>query len=158
MPESAMVPGAKPRLFLDSNVIFSALYSARGAPGVIMEHFVKGDITIVISQQVLEEVVRTVKEKLPAALPALRRLLVSAPPEVVADPEPADMERWREWLKPGDAAVLAAAISAQPDYFVTGDMHFTSIGDKVAEAGLSVVTPAQFLEAWQRRRRPDTTD
>lgn len=155
MPESATVPVAKPRVFLDSNVIFSALYSARGAPGVIMEHFVRGDITIVISQQVLEEVVRTIKEKLPAALPAFKRLLVSALPEVVADPEPTDIERWRKWLKPGDATVLAAAISAQPDYFVTGDMHFLAIRERVTETGLKVVTPVQFLKGWQKQNGPD---
>jgi predicted nucleic acid-binding protein len=61
------VPEPKPRVFLDSNVIFSGLYSPKGAPGIIPEHFIKGDISVVVSQQVLEEIIRTVKEKLPDA-------------------------------------------------------------------------------------------
>ena len=145
-----MVPRHRPRVFLDSNVIFSGLYSPDGAPGIILEHFVKGSISVVVSQQVLEEVVRTVRAKLPDALPALRRLLVSIPPEVVADPEREEIERWMKKLPLGDAAILAAAIGAQPDYFVTGDKHFTQSPGIGEEAGLHIVTPARFLELLER--------
>ena len=54
----------RPRVFLDSNVVFSGVHSPEGAPGIILEHFVKGSISVVVSQQVLEEVVRTIKAKL----------------------------------------------------------------------------------------------
>lgn len=107
-----MVPRSKPRVFLDSNVIFSGLYSPEGAPGIILEYFVKGRISVVVSQQVLEEVIRTVKEKLPDALPALRKLLVNAPPDVSADPELPDIKRWTKKLSLGDAAIMAVAIAA----------------------------------------------
>jgi putative PIN family toxin of toxin-antitoxin system len=144
------VPKARPRVFLDSNVVFSGLYSAEGAPGIILERFVKGSIRVVVSQQVLEEVVRTVKAKLPSALPALRRLLVSTPPEVVADPQRRELERWMNKLPLGDAVILAAAIGAQPDYFITGDRHFTESPGVAEEAGLRIVTPAQFLGLLER--------
>ncbi len=140
------MPKLKPRVFLDSNVIFSGLYSPEGAPGIIFEHFVKGNISVVVSQQVLEEVIRTVKEKLPDSLPALRRLLINTPPEVAADPQLPDIKRWTKKLHLGDAAILAAAISAQPDYFITGDRHFIENPDIVKETGLSIVMPAQFLK------------
>lgn len=144
------MPKARPRVFLDSNVVFSGLYSAEGAPGIILERFVKGSIRVVVSQQVLEEVVRTVKAKLPSALPALRRLLVSTPPEVVADPQRRELERWMNKLPLGDAVILAAAIGAQPDYFITGDRHFTESPGVAEEAGLRIVTPAQFLGLLER--------
>jgi hypothetical protein len=140
----------KPRVFLDSNVIFSGLYSPDGAPGVILEHFVKGNVAIVVSQQVLEEVIRTIKEKLPDVLTALRRLLVNTPPEVVADPKLRDIELWTKKLYLGDAAILAAAVAAQPDYFITGDRHFLDNQEIAENAGLKIVTPAQFLEVWTK--------
>jgi putative PIN family toxin of toxin-antitoxin system len=145
-----MVPSHRPRVFLDSNVIFSGLYSPEGAPGIILERFAKGSIRVVVSQQVLEEVVRTVRAKLPDALPALRRLLVSIPPEVVADPGRKEIERWTKELLLGDAAILAAAIGAQPDYFITGDKHFTQSPGIGEETGLRIVTPAQFLGLLER--------
>jgi putative PIN family toxin of toxin-antitoxin system len=141
-----MTPKPKPRVFLDSNVIFSGLYSPKGAPGIILEHFIRGEISVVISQQVLEEVIRTVKEKIPDTLPALRRLLVSAPPEVIADPKPERIERLTGRLPIGDAAILGAAIAAKPEYFVTGDNHFLKKAALVEETGLNIVTPAQFLK------------
>ena len=144
------MPKARPRVFLDSNVIFSGLYSPEGAPGIILERFVKGSIRVVVSQQVLEEVIRTIKAKLPSALPSLRRLLVSTPPEVVADPQRRELERWMNKLPLGDAVILAAAIGAQPDYFITGDKHFTESPSIAEEAGLRIVTPAQFLGLLER--------
>jgi putative PIN family toxin of toxin-antitoxin system len=145
-----MVPRHRPRVFLDSNVIFSGLHSPEGAPGVILEHFVKGSIRVVISQQVLEEVVRTIRAKLPGALPALRILLVSIPPEVVADPQPQDAKHWMKDLSLGDAVILAAAIGAQPDYFVTGDKHFAEDQSIARESGLRIVSPADFLKLLER--------
>lgn len=145
-----MVPEPKPRVFLDSNVIFSSLHSPQGAPGIILEHFIRGDISVVVSQQVLEEVVRIVKEKLPDALPALRRLLVSAPPEVTPDPTLKEIEPWAKKLPLADAAILAAAMTAQPNYFVTGDSHFLKNPDLAQEKGLVIITPAQFLKITER--------
>ena len=45
-----------------------------------------------------------------------------------------------------NASILAAAISARPDYFVTGDGHFLQISSIIEQAGLRIMTPAQFLE------------
>ena len=140
------MPKRKPRVFLDSNVIFSGLYSPRGSPALILEHFVAGDISVVVSQQVLEEVVRTIKEKLPDALPVLRRLLISTPPEVTADPQLEAIKR-RKWkLSTADAAVLEAAITTRPDYFITGDNHFLDDPHLAEGTDLHIVTPAGFLK------------
>ena len=144
------MPTSKPRVFLDSNVIISGLYSPQGAPGAILERFIKGGINVVVSQQVLEEVIRTIKEKLPEALPALKSLLVSVPPEVVASPRLAEVERRARRLSAADAAILAAAVAAQPDYFVTGDNHFLENPGIREETGLHIVTPAQFLKFMER--------
>jgi putative PIN family toxin of toxin-antitoxin system len=149
LPGSAILPNHKLRVFLDTNVFFSSLYSRTGAPGIIIECFIKGEIRVVISQQVLEEVIRTIKEKIPEALPALRRLLVSTPPELIADPELQEIKRWAGTVTPADAAFLVAAMVAQPDYFITGDNHFIGNQDALKETGLNIINPAQFLKIRQ---------
>lgn len=140
------MPKPEIRVFLDTNVIFSGLYSLQGAPGIILRHFIEGRVRVVVSQQVLDEVIRTIKEKLPEALPALKRLLVNAPPEVRADPSRESIQHWTKELHTADAAILAAAIDAKPDYFVTGDNHFLKNRVIREKAGLNIVTPAQFLK------------
>jgi putative PIN family toxin of toxin-antitoxin system len=140
---------------LDSNVIFSGLYSSRAAPAAILERFIEGRLMVVISQQVMDEVIRTIKKKLPEALPALSKLLVNAPPEIRKDPIPEEVKRWSGLLDIGDAAILGAAIAAQPDYFVTGDRHFIENPEIAEKAGLQIVTPAQFIEAWPREEGDD---
>ena len=141
------MPEPKPRVFLDSNVIFSGLYSSRGAPGIILERFIEGRLRVVISQQVLDEVIQTIKEKLPEALPALRGLLVNMPPEICKDPAPENVKRWMKLMDAGDAAILAAAVAAQPDYFVTGDKRFFENPDIAKKSGLQIITPARFIES-----------
>ena len=145
-----MVSRPKTRVFLDSNVIFSGLYSSQGAPGTILEHFIKGNISVIVSQQVLEEVIRTIKEKFLEALPTLKRLMVSVPPEVAADPPLKEIKRWAKIIPVADIAILAAAVAAQPNYFITGDNHFIENPDLAKVAGLKIVTPAQFLKLLER--------
>jgi putative PIN family toxin of toxin-antitoxin system len=149
------VPEPKTRVFLDSNVIFSGIYSSKGAPTVILERFIEGRLMVVVSQQVMDEVIRTIKEKLPEGLPALRKLLVNAPPEIRKDPTPEEIKRWSELLDIGDAAILAAAVVAQPNYFITGDKHFIENPEIAEKAGLQIVTPAQFIEGWAREEGHD---
>lgn len=134
-----------PRVFLDTNVILSGLYSAKGAPNVILSAFIRDEITVVISRQVLEELVRNVNLKLPSVLPALKAMLVNAPPEITADPSLEEINQWDGKLALGDAAVLAAAVSAKVDYFITGDNHFLASHDVRKKAGIDIITPAQFL-------------
>lgn len=141
-----MRPKRRPRVFLDSNVIFSALYSSGGPPATIVERFIQGELRAVISPQVLEEVVRTVKRKLPEALPALGRLLLAVPPEITRDPAPEEVTRWAGVMGKDDAAILAAAVVTQPDYLVTGDKAFLANPSIAEGSGLRIVTPAQLLD------------
>jgi putative PIN family toxin of toxin-antitoxin system len=140
----------KLRVFLDTNVIFSGLYSSRRAPGTILQYFIEGRISVVVSQQVLEEVIRIIKEKLPESLPALKRFLVNVPPEVGVDPSLDEIHYWTKIIHPADAVILAAAIAAKPDYFITSDNHFLENHTFMEEAGLNIVTPAQFLKLLER--------
>lgn len=100
---------------------------------------------MVISQQVLEEVARTFRRSLPEAVPALKDFLLSTPLEVVADRGSEDVSRWSEFLDEGDAGVIAAALAAEPDYFVTGDGRFLKNALVKKESGLEICTPSVVL-------------
>jgi putative PIN family toxin of toxin-antitoxin system len=143
------VSNPEPRVFLDANVIFSGLYSSHGTPGTILKYLVEGRIKAVISQQVLEEVIRNIKEKLPEALPVLKGLLENVPLEIVADPSLEEISCWVNLIHPADAAILAAAIVAKPDYFLTGDNHFLGNPELINKSTLKIVTTANFLKLFK---------
>ncbi|HEX3247279.1 MAG TPA: PIN domain-containing protein [Chloroflexota bacterium] len=56
---------ASRRPFIDTNVLFSGFYRANSVPGRILEVHARGEITLVLSRRVLEELVRTIRAKMP---------------------------------------------------------------------------------------------
>lgn len=140
-----MAEGAKTRVFLDSNVIFSGLYSGEGPPGDVLEQAVEGRFSKVISRQILDEVVRTVAMKLPAALPALHTLLLGVALEVCGDPDPTAVAAWAKITGADDAPIAAAAAIAEVDFFVSGDSHFLKAAAAAEKKGLRIISPADFL-------------
>lgn len=142
-----MARSPSPRVFLDTNVIFSALYSPTGPPAQILRLHIDGRIQMVLSQQVLEELARTITAKLPAAAAAVQALLLNAPPEVVPDPSLAEVKRWTQLVGTVDAPVIAAAWEAGVDCFVSGDQGFLAKADEIAKERITVLSPRQFIEA-----------
>ncbi len=133
------------RIFLDSNVIFAAFCSPGEPSSAILERFLKGELTIVLSQQILDEVIQTVKENLPGALPIFKKFFISSLPEIVKNPTPAEINYWTQYIISQNASVLAAAVAAQPDFLVTTDQHFFENPEIVEKSGLRIVTPARLL-------------
>jgi putative PIN family toxin of toxin-antitoxin system len=137
------------RIFLDSNVIFSGLHSSSGLAGEILDLFIDNKISVIISQQVLEEVIRTVSLKIPSVLPSLKVLFENVALEIIKDPALTEIERWASHINIEDAAILAAAASIKPDYFITGDRHFYKNRDIVLHSKLNIVTPREFMDSWE---------
>lgn len=137
--------GRKSRVFLDANVFFSGIAFPQGPPGRILELYAAGEIQIVISRQVLEEVARAIQEKAPQALDPLQRLIAAMPPEVVPDPPPDEVDPWAQVINPADAPILAAAVRAQPDCLVTGDRHFLGNPALAQASGLRITSPGEFI-------------
>jgi predicted nucleic acid-binding protein len=141
----------KPRPFIDTNVLFSGLYSPLGPSAAILRQHAQGDITIVISHQVLEELVGVIKNKKPDLLPLLHILLTHAPPELCADPTIDEVEEAKRWINPTDAPILAAARTSDADCIVTGNTrHFTPTVAR--RAAIKIFTPAQYVEEFGARR------
>jgi putative PIN family toxin of toxin-antitoxin system len=140
-----MVASTDLRVFLDSNVIISGIYSPDGPPAKILSLHANSNLTIIVCQLIVEEIIRTIREKKPDALPALQLFLTSTPPLIVKNPPLKEVQRWTGLLHFEDAVIFAAAISAEADYFVTGDRHFHSQPSLAEKSGLQTVTPAQLV-------------
>ena len=134
----------RPRVFLDTNALLSALYSASGPPGAILRLHVDERITIVVSQLVLEELIRAIQRKLPAALPHFRELLLNAPPEIVPDPTAEEIQEFARGVNRSDAPLLAAAAIAGVDYLVSGDSAFLREARRI-EASVALATPRELI-------------
>lgn len=139
---------AKPdhRIFVDSNVLISGIYSPKGPPAKILYLHASGRVAMVLSQLVLTETVFTLREKKPAAVSALNVFLTNSPPEIVINPSIDQVKKWTEYLHFEDAAIFAAAISSEPEFFVTGDKHFHSTESLSEKSGLRILTPAQLIK------------
>jgi len=137
-----------PRAFFDANVVFSAVLSSRGVSRKLLLLAARGAIQVVISQQVVEETKRNLSKKYPEFLDLLPSLLTEAGIEVVEDATQYTVEEVIRYVPhPPDAAVLAAALEAQVDCFVTGDKeHFLSKPEIEDQAGLSILSPRGFLQ------------
>lgn len=144
------MPSPKIMIFLDTNVIFSGLYSAKGPAGIILEYFIDGKLNVVISQQVLEEVISNIKLKLPKALPVFQNLLINTPPAIVKNPSFKEIVEWSMVINSEDAGILASAVAVQPDFLVTGDKHFFQSVRIAEKSGLQIVTPSQFLKKFKK--------
>jgi len=135
----------KLKVFLDSNVFISGLYSGKGGPGIILDYLIAGKIVIIISQKVLNEVIEVLQEKLQKMLPFLQEFLLSYPPEIIKNAKPENIKKWSGLVNEDDAMILESAMSCQPDYFVTDDKHFFNSPQIEKRSGLKILRHENFI-------------
>jgi predicted nucleic acid-binding protein len=143
------VSEARPRVFFDTNVIFSAIYSRSGPPGRLL----RGEaiwLQPVISDRVLDELTRNLARKAPHHLASLQKLVTGVAFEVVAHPPSSEVEPWLRAGLNQDAAIVAAALSAEVDFLCTGDRGIHARASLCAEAGLKLIRPADLLQLLRR--------
>lgn len=132
------------RPFLDTNVLFSGLSGSNSPPAVILDRHIEGEIVIVVSRIVLDELEGVIRRKRPAILGKLATFLAETPPDLVADPTRDEVLVAERCINPNDAPILAAAIRSSATCLVSGNTrHFTS--DAARCAGISIYTPATYL-------------
>jgi putative PIN family toxin of toxin-antitoxin system len=130
------------RVVLNTNVLVSGLAYPGSIPGRILQLWHQGSLNLILSQYILDEMVRV--------LPRLRRIALS-PREIrdLADSfmflatliEPA-AEPESALRDPMDQPVLATLRASAADYLITGDKDLLALADKYP-----IVTPAAF---WAR--------
>jgi len=133
------------RIFADANVLIAGAGSRSGASQAVLMLAEVGLFKIVVCRQVLDEVERNLRRKLPGAMGIFAELMAELNPEVVDDPEPASWHPWHHYIEAKDAPILAAAVSASVDRLLT--LNTRDFTQEVAKAsGLHIQTPAEFIE------------
>jgi putative PIN family toxin of toxin-antitoxin system len=138
----------KVKVFLDSNVIVSGLFSERGAPHIIL-HLLTLNLPVIsgaTGAYNLMEVERTIKKKMPEMLPLYNSWLPLLDLEVVPLPSIETIRTMAGLTADKDIPVLASAIACGADYLVTGDKKdFGKLKSKDIFR-TKIVSPAEFLK------------
>ena len=140
------------RAFLDTSALFAAIWSEEGGGRVLLRLAEVGAITLIVSRQVLTELQRAIRRKAPQSLPSLAILLDRIRVEVAPDRGKEALEASRRLVAhAADAAILAAALASEADYFITFDrQHFLENPRLRETVPFGVGTPGDYL-AWLRK-------
>ena len=134
------------RAVLDANVFVSAILSAKGNPGKILNAWRDDKFLLLISRPILEELGRVFRypkikkrhrwseQKIQTFLEDLSRLTIVTPGKlslaIIAD-------------DPSDDRYLECAVEGEADYLVSGDDHLLRLG---AYKEVLIVRPRQFFD------------
>ena len=133
------------KIFLDTNVLVSAVISRGLCRDLLRAATEEHDV--VVSQLVVDEFKRVLREKFGATQPALEKaLMLLDDVEVTSNPTVA-LEAGA--LKTNDALIVTAAIDARADVLVTGDHGML---EQEYDLPIDVLSPREFME---RLRGPD---
>ncbi len=131
------------KIVVDTNVLMSGIFFG-GVPGRVIEAWVNGKVTVVLSPVILEEyhrVGRVLGGRYPeraAALTPLLALLTMNATIVNAVPLAQGVS-----ADPADDMFLAAAVESGAPAIVSGDAHLLELS---GWSGISVLTPRQFVD------------
>jgi predicted nucleic acid-binding protein len=115
-----------PKIFLDTSVIIAAVMSPTGGARLLFHLSQAGVIHLIVGKGVLIETEEVLRRKAPSLMGLLAQLLEETNIEISSDPTVGQQKRAQSL--PGylpDANVLAQALAANPDWFVSHDReHF----------------------------------
>ena len=132
------------RTVVDVNIFVSAFINTAGAPSVVVDAWLDGRFTLILSNALRDEIrdvasrpqtARYFRATADAVATVLANLdhaadLVVPDPVVVVNADP------------DDDMILGTATADNSDYIVTGDRHLLALG---SFRGIPIVTPHQFL-------------
>ena len=129
------------RIVLDTNVLISALLFG-GNPQTVLEIAIMGQISLVLSREILNEFEDVLCGKKFAYPPEIARNIVR---ELEAVSELVFPTRKIAAVKadPYDNLILECAVKAGVDYVVSGDNHLLELR---RFEGIPILSPAQFLK------------
>lgn len=139
-------PTSKAKVFVDSSVLLAASLSSTGSAADLITFASTGEITLCISQVVLDEVERNLQLKAPQGMPRFR-LLRDQLASTLSAPSQNLIDEVARVVEPKDASIVAGAIAIQAEYIVSYDRRH--LVDRTAEIeaafGIPVLTPADLL-------------
>lgn len=131
-------------VFVDTNVWFSAFYGSNHCQKIVLAHL-DGKIKAVISQDVLAELVRNTRMKIPRALPALEKLLKFSPP-VIAKSVTRISKAHLDLADKKDLPILLSARSIGAKIFVTGNLKDFNPNKIKATLKMEVTSPKDLVK------------
>jgi predicted nucleic acid-binding protein len=148
----------KVRAFLDTNVLFAAVLSATGGARLVLKLGEVGAVRLWVGPQVLREADRVLTRKSPEKKALFVLLVERAGINVGPEPDAARLAQAGELVAYApDARILAEALAAEVDYFVTLDRVYFVDNLRLTDLPFSVGTPGDFL-AWLREQMKRTIE
>ena len=136
------------KVFLDSNVIISGLFSDKGAPRIILDLLCL-DLPVLAGmtgQYNIIEIERNIKKKMPEVLSLYNEYLPKLNLEIIPLPASEKIRDLSGHISDKDAPVLASAIMGKVDFLVTGDKKDFVRPSKKGKYPFKIVTPSEVLE------------
>jgi len=134
------------RVFVDASVLIAASYSPTGASREIIRQAIRGNVTLIASELVLEETRENLRAKAPEALVSLEQILYIVPFELVQPTEQQVLQA-ASYTALKDAPIVAAAKRARVDYLVSLDRrHLVGVPEVAQRSGLKIVLPEELLK------------
>jgi predicted nucleic acid-binding protein len=134
------------RIFLDSSVLYAAVFSATGPARRLILKGLQGSVTLCISDLVLEETKWNLTKNAPETLPYFTTIADLLSPQTPR-PTKAAIFKAAQLVHLKDALIVAAAAKAQAEYLATHDVkHLLQHAQAIEQAyGITVLTPADLL-------------
>ncbi|MBI2356336.1 MAG: putative toxin-antitoxin system toxin component, PIN family [Candidatus Doudnabacteria bacterium] len=134
-------------IFLDSSVWIAASLSEQGASAEIIRQVINKRLPVISSPDVFEEVTRNLNEKYPVKVQSFLALFDSVH-AVLIQPDKKTILKAKKLINVFDAVILAAAMKANCDFFITLDRkHF--IQPRVMGAvSFPILLPGDFLNKY----------
>ena len=136
------------KIFLDSNVKISGLFSDKGAPRIILDLLCL-DLPVLAGmtgQYNIIETERNIKKKMPEVLSLYNDYLPKLNLEIIPLPPLKMIRDLSGHISNKDAPVIASAIIGKVDFLVTGDKKDFVRPSKNGKYPFKIVTPSEFLE------------
>ena len=138
------------KIFLDASVLFSAVLSQTGGARKLFHLAEAGLLQLIVGPTVLGEADEVVRRKAPVSLPLLAQLLEAGQVKTCLAPAPKQIESAQSMVAYApDARVLAEAIRAEPDWFVTHDKEHFLKAKKGINLSFEIGTPGDLLQRFK---------
>lgn len=134
----------KVKVFIDTNIWFSAIYK-QGLPHQVILLCFEKEYEIVVSQQVLEEVFLVLERKYSKGIPLIKQLFLQIHPTILKNPTLKELKKVSKLAVSEDLPLLASALKYHCHYFVTGNIKDFAVKKIKKQHKLLIATPREFI-------------
>lgn len=130
------------KIVLDTNVLISGLFWSNGPPRTLLEMWLAGRISVLASQEIINEyraIVQRLSKKRNVDVTRLLERLLMLVDYVMVSPLPIQV-----CDDPDDDKFIAAAVAGRAKYLVTGDRALLRVK---RFRRMEIITPSAFLKS-----------